>query len=73
MVWGLWRAGGPFVGAGLGLSQIVLDIAATVAAQQVRDSAVRTLYGRGEFRERGRRGRIRGAALVVLVVDRGRI
>lgn len=70
MVRGLWRAGGPFVGVGLGLSSIVLDIAATVAAQQVRDSAVRTLCGRGEYRERGRRGRIRGAALVVLVVDK---
>ena len=70
MVRGLRRAGGPFEGAGLGLSRIVLDIAATVVAQQVRDNAVRTLCGRGEYREHGRCWRIRGAALVVLVVDR---
>jgi hypothetical protein len=63
---------GAFVGAGLGLSRIVLDMAATVAAQQVQDYAVRTLPGRGECRERGKRGRIRGVALVVLVVDKRR-
>ena len=56
--------------ADLGISRIVLGMAATVTGEQVRDNAVRILCGRRECRERGRYGRIRGAVLVVLAMNR---